>query len=140
MNKKVFGKGILVGVAMAVVNLVLNLIMNAVYPASKAIYENNTIFRPMTDPLMGLFWLYPIVLGLAFACIYDKTKTLYKEESVTKKGLKFSLMYLFIAAIPAFFINFSSFNLPFGIVISWTLMSYLNGLVAGLILAKLDNK
>lgn len=138
MSKKIIRDGFVIAVTMIAINFILNFLISTVYPASQKIYENTTIFRSMTAPLSTLFFLYPFILAFAFAFIWDKSKKLFKDKSVCKRGFKFSLVYLFVAVIPMFLINFSSFNLPFWIVSTWSIMSYLNGLVSGLILAKLN--
>jgi len=79
----------------------------------------------MTSAQSILFWVYPFALGLGLAYLW----TLLKKPT----PLGFSAIYLFIGPIPMFFINYGSFNLPFAMVFSWTVMSYLNGLAAGYI-------
>jgi hypothetical protein len=136
--KKILGYGLLVGVLMIVVNSLLNLIFGWIFPSFNAIYQNTEIFKAMNDPMMFLFWLYPIVLGIAFAWVWNKSKRSFKAKSACIKGLHFSLIYLAIAAIPAFFINAGSFNLPTMMVFTWTIQSFANGWVAGWALARLN--
>ena len=138
MSKKILGYGLLAGIAMIVINFILNIIMNAIYPGSITIYENTEIFRSMNDPLMFLFWLYPLILGIGFAWIWNKSKKLFKAKHPCIRGLHFALIYLLVFAVPAFLINLGSFNLPILIVFTWTIMSFINGWVAGWVLAKLN--
>jgi hypothetical protein len=134
--KKIFWTGLAAGVSMVVVNMVLNPIFYAIFPGLKESYMN-PIFRPWEDPIMMLFFLYPIVLGFGLAWIWDKTKQLF-SKGVCWNGFSFGLIYFCVSGIPAFLINFSSFNLPFVMILSWTIMGLVNGLVAGWILAKLN--
>ena len=97
----------------------------------------NPVFRPWEDPIMMLFFLYPIALGLALAWVWEKTKQLF-HKNYLNSGLTFGLIYFFVAGIPAFIINFSSFNLPFFMILSWTIMGLVDGLLAGIILARLN--
>ena len=135
--KKIIWTGLVAGVAMAIVNAALNPLFNALFPWLQDAYMSNPVFRPWDDPIMMLFFLYPIVLGLGLAYVWDKTKKLFKG-SVTTKGLNFGLTYFIVLVIPMFLINYSSFNLPLLMILSWTLMSLVNGFVAGLVLAKLN--
>jgi hypothetical protein len=135
--KKIIWTGLVAGVAMAIVNAALNPIFNALFPWLQDAYMNNPVFRPWDDPIMMLFFLYPILLGLALAYVWDKTKNLFKG-SVVNKGLNFGLIFFFVVGLPTFLINFSSFNLPLVMILSWTFMSLVNGFVAGFVLAKLN--
>ena len=135
--KKILWTGLLAAVAMIVVNMLLNPIFNALFPALQEQYEGNPVFRPWDDPVMMLFWLYPLALGIALAWIWDKTKQLF-SGTIWCKGVEFGLIFFFVYGLPAFLINFSSFNFPFVMILTWTIMSFLNGMVAGVVLAKLN--
>jgi len=93
----------------------------------------NPAFRPWADPIMSLFYLYPIVLGIGLTYFWLKTKKSWKN------GLEFGLTYGVINAVTAFIINFSSFTFSIGMVGSWTVMGLINAVVAGLALEKLDD-
>ena len=134
--KKILWTGLVAGIAMALVNALLNPLLNVIFPWLKDAYMN-PVFRPWEDPIMMLFFLYPIVLGFALAFVWDKAKGLFKK-SVCRNGINFGLIYFCVAGIPGFLINFSSFNLPFSMILSWTIMGLINGLVAGCILAKIN--
>ena len=134
--KKIFWSGLAAGFAMAVVNMALNPIFNAIFPWLKEAYMN-PVFRPWEDPIMMLFFLYPILLGFGLSFVWDKTKQLF-TKSACQNGINFGLIYFCVGGIPTFFINFSSFNLPFVMILTWTIMGLVNGLVAGCVLAKLN--
>lgn len=136
--KKVLGYGLLAGLLIVVFNIILNFLFALIFPSFNAIYQNTAIFRPMTDPASLLFWLYPFVLGIAFAWAWNKSKNLFKAKNICRKGFNFALAYLFIAVIPAFFINVGSFNLPVLMILSWSIMNFINAWVAGALLAKLN--
>ena len=89
--KKILTTGVAAAVAMLVANmLILNPIFMVLFPEFQAIYENTNIFRSMDDPLMAMFFVYPILLALAFAWVWDKTKQLF-TGSVWQNGFHFSL-------------------------------------------------
>ncbi len=134
--KKIFWTGLIIGIAMAVVNMLLNPVLSAVFPVLKNAYMAD-VFRPWDDPIMMLFFLYPIILGFGLAWIWDKVKQLF-TGSVLKKGINFGTIYFLVLVLPTFLINFSSFNLPFVMILSWGIMGAVNGFVAGFILAKLN--
>jgi hypothetical protein len=97
----------------------------------------NPVFRPWEDPLMMLFFLYPVVLGFGLSFVWDRTRQLFRNGP-WQNGISFGLIYFCVAGIPAFLINFSSFNLPLLMILSWTIMGLVDGIVAGCILAKLN--
>lgn len=135
--KKVLGTGLVAGLAMVAGNIVLNSLMNAVLPQLQDEYMKNSIFRPWEDPIMMLFFLYPITLGFALSWVWSKTKHLFQGGAL-KRGINFGLVYFLVSGIPTFLINFSSFDLPIQMILSWTFMGAVNGMVAGIILAKLN--
>jgi len=134
--KKILWTGLAAGVAMLVVNFIINPLFNAIFPSLQDAYMN-PVFRPWDDPLMMLFFLYPILLGLALAFVWDKTKHLFKKSPL-QNGLNFGLIFFLVGGIPNFLINYSSFNLPLVMILTWTVMGLVNGLIAGFVLAKLN--
>lgn len=134
--KKILWTGLLAGIAMVLVNMALNPLFYAVFPGLKESYMN-PVFRPWEDPIMMLFFLYPIALGFGLSFVWDKTKQLFKK-SACQNGINFGMMYFFVAGIPAFLINFSSFNLPLVMILTWTMMGLIDGVVAGCVLARLN--
>ena len=134
--KKIFWTGLVTGIAMAIVNMLLNPILNAIFPMLKTAYMIDA-FRPWDDPIMMLFFLYPIVLGFGLAWIWDKTKQLFTGSTFCKVK-DFGLIYFFVAVLPVFFINFSSFTFPFVMILSWSIMATVNGFVAGFVLVKMN--
>ena len=126
MKKKIL-VGFLAGILMALVGFLFNFVFGFFYPEFQTIYIDTTIFITMDSARSLLFWIYPLVLGPALAWLYGMLK---KDM---KKPFNFAWLYFFIGAVPAFFINAGSFNLPVMMVFSWTVMSYFNGLVAALL-------
>ena len=134
--KKIFWTGLTAGVAMMIINMALNPIFNVIFPWLKEAYMN-PVFRPWEDPIMMLFFIYPIVLGFGLSFVWDKTKKLFTKSSC-QNGINFGLIYFCVSGIQTFFINYSSFNLPFVMILTWTIMMLVNGLVAGCVFAKLN--
>ncbi len=123
--------GLLAGLAMSVVGFLLNFVFAWIFPAFQAIYNNTDIFLPMAGGRGLLFFVYPFALGIGLAFLYEML------NKKAKQPFAFAGVYFFISAVPAFFINVGSFNLPVMMVVTWTIMSYINGLVAGLLFRKM---
>jgi hypothetical protein len=134
--KKILWTGLLTGIAMLFVNIAINPLFNIIFPSLKDAYMNE-FFRPWDDPIMMLFFAYPILLGFPLAFIWEKTKKQF-GNCKTQNALIFTLIFITTISLPTFFINYSSFNLPFTMILSWTLMSVINGLSAGLVLTSLN--
>lgn len=122
--KKIILPGIVAGIGMAIIGFILNFLFGWIFPSFQAIYTDTTIFIAMDTARSALFWIYPLVLGIGLAWLYTVINDNFKRP------LAFAGIYFVIGALPAFFINVGSFNLPVMMVVSWTIMSYLNGLVA----------
>jgi len=135
--KKIVLPGILAAIVMTVVGMGIGFAYNAIFPSLVDEYANIAIYRAMEDPLMQLFFAYPLILGLILAWIWNKTKGLFKGN-MWKKGLIFGLCYFFVATIPGMFITYSSFQVSLLIVSSWTLNGLTNGILSGWIFAKLN--
>lgn len=134
--KKIFLSGLAAGIAMIITNMALNSIFNIIFPNLQKSYMNS-VFRPWDDPIMMLFFLYPIALGFGLSFVWDRTKKLF-PKSCCSAGMNFGLIYFAVSGIPSFLINFSSFNLPLVMILSWTIMGLVDGIVAGLVLAKVN--
>ena len=134
--KKIFGIGLISGIVMVIVNMALNPIFNIIFPGLQNFYFN-PIFRPWSDPIMMLFFAYPIALGLGLSFVWSKTKQLF-TKNILQNGINFGLIYFCVNGIPAFLINFSSFNFPFIMILTWTITGLIDGLITGCILAKLN--
>jgi len=76
-------------------------------------------------------------IGFPLAFIWEKTKKQFGDCKI-QNALIFTLIFISTISLPTFFINYSSFNLPFAMILSWTLMSVVNGLTAGMILASVN--
>jgi len=137
MFKKVVWPGVLVGVIMLAVGMAMNYFMNFVFPSLQVEYETSGVFRPWDDPLMSLYFLYPIAIGLVLAWVWDKTKALFKGSD-SKRAINFALAYWILTSIPSVIINYSSFPISFLMIFSWLIIGLIYGLIAGFIFVKLN--
>lgn len=135
LSKKHISWGLLAGILMIVVGFIVNFIFAWIFPSFQEIYLDTHIFVDMTTPRSMLFWLYALVLGIGLAWLYDMVKK-QLDKKPCKAGLQFAWIFFVINGIPMFLINVSSFNLPVAMIFSWTIMSFLNGWVAGCLFAK----
>jgi len=123
---------------MTIAGFVVSAIFNVIVPGLQDQYMNEAIFRAPDEPLMMLFLLYPFVTAIIMAWLWDKSKSVVKGKDVWTRGLNFGVAIGLLLTLPAFVINYSSFNLPFVMILSWTVMSFVNSIIAGLIIVKMN--
>lgn len=128
--KKVIGPGLLLGVIILVIGMITSYLF--MFIPSVAAEYNSGFMRSWQDPLMMAFFLYPFILGLVFAWLWAKTKTSFKGKW---RGCYFGWLLFFLTTVPGMFITYTSFNLSFLIVLSWTVSGFLSAKIAGFFLA-----
>ncbi|MDD4901920.1 MAG: hypothetical protein PHE24_02180 [Patescibacteria group bacterium] len=128
--------GLLAGLAMLVVGLAISRLFTMIYPAINAEYANPAIFRPWSDPLMSLYFLYPFVLGIILAFFWDMVKDKIKGAQVWIRGINFGLGYFVLAGIPGMLISYSTFKVSLMMIASWLISGLINAIIAGWIFAK----
>ncbi|MBU0590713.1 hypothetical protein KKF81_01320 [Candidatus Micrarchaeota archaeon] len=136
--KKILISGIVAGIVMFIVSMIFSMLSGAILPSLTVEYENSALFRPWSDPLMSLFFLYPFLLGLVLAWAWDKTKGLVPGRAFWEKGALFGAAFILISIIPGMFMSYSSFQVSFAMVLSWTISSLLQVVCAGMVFAKMN--
>ena len=136
--RKILVPGLLAGVAMLVTGMMVTQIFNAVFPTLATEYTNPGLFRSWSDPIMSLFFLYPFLLGLILAWVWDKTKKLLSSKDIMTRGWQFGASYWVISSIPGMFITYSSFPVSLLLVISWSISGLVQAGVAGWLFAKMN--
>jgi len=134
--KKTFIAGILVGAGMLITGVILSQIMSFVLPAIKTQYQNPALFRPWSDPIMSIYYLVPFILGTILVWLWKKYLGLTGGVSSLGKGVRFALIY-WVIGIPGMVISYSTFPVSILMVVSWSLSSFVQLIVAGLILYRL---
>lgn len=136
--KKIVWPGLIAGMVMLVLGLLLGPVFNALFPATSLEYQNSEVFRPWNDPLMTLYFIYPFLLGIALAFIWEKTRKLWPGKNLNEKALNFSAIYWILTNIPGMWITYSSFRVSFVMVVSWSLSSLIEVIGASLVLSRMN--
>jgi hypothetical protein len=134
--KKVIGVGLLAGLVMVVVGIIINLVMNMFLPVLNEAYRTSGIFRPWSDPRMMLFFVCPFLSGLLLTWVWSKVKDLVKGVTTGQKGLTYGFIY-WLTSWPGMLITYSSFNVSLAMVMSWTIPGLIEGVIAGVVIAKM---
>jgi len=130
MCKKIIWPGLFVGVIALVLNMIVNYAFMLI-PSVKADYYSG-FMRSWQDPLMMVFFLYPFILGIVFAWLWDNTKSSFKGKM---RGCYFGWILFFLTTVPGMFITYTSFNLSFLTILGWTISGLLTAKIAGFVLA-----
>lgn len=135
--RRVIFIGILAGVTMLIMSFAWSAISNLLWPALTLEYQNPQIFRPWSDPLMSLFFLHPIIVGVILSWLWSQTNHLIKKERPWSRGVVFGLVY-WAATISGMIISYSTFQVSFIMVLNWSINGLVQALTAGIILSYYD--
>jgi hypothetical protein len=126
------------GIVAGIVVLVLSMIIST---ATQALFNYNVLslagMRSVNDPVSLLFFLYPFVVALAMAILYDFTKKSF-TGTVMRKGIVLGLLGWIVYGIPSAFIVFSSMDYPIGFTMNSVIGSLIYMLGAGITITKLS--
>lgn len=91
--------GIIAGIAIIIINMIANQAMGFAMPSLYNEY-NSMIFRPWSDPLMSLFFVYELVLGIALAWTWQIIKPILKSKNKFENTFNFAVSFWAITSIP----------------------------------------
>jgi hypothetical protein len=131
--KKVIWPGLILGLIMLIVSMIVSYLFMLI-PSVAADYSSG-FMRGWQDPLMMLFFLYPFILGIVFALLWNKTKSSFKGKW---GGCHFGWLLFFLTTFPGMWITYTSFNLSFLTILSWTVAGLVNAKIAGFFLARIN--
>lgn len=120
-------KWLLASVAIFIVGFGFNYLIGLIFPSLAAQYKT-ALFRPWTDPLMMIYFAFPLITGYALYYLWNLVKI--------KDPVKFAWSYFIIAGIPGMFITWTSFNVSLGLIFSWLIVGFLEALAAGWVFTK----
>lgn len=135
---KILLQGLLAGIGIFIASIAVSVLSQLAMPGITGEYTNPNIFRSWTDPLMSLYYVYPLILGVILSFIWKMTKKLVKDKDYFRRGLRFGFLYWVASSIPGMFITFSSFQVSLALVLTWTVGGLFEAIVAGVILDKVN--
>lgn len=133
---RVLWTGLLAGLIMLGVSVALTPLFYALNPFLQKEYENRLIFRAYTDPAMSLYFAEPFLVGVLLAWIWNKTKHLFSTAITIRDGINFALIY-WITTLPGMLMSYSSFQLSFGMILSWSASILIQGIFASIFFTKM---
>jgi hypothetical protein len=135
--KSIIVAGLTAGFAMLVLAVAVGMLMHAALPSVAKEYENTSLFRSWSDPIMSLYFLYPFFLGIALAWVWNKTKGVIGEGSMWLRGSRFARSFWIISIVPGILMSYSSFPVSLAMSLTWLLSSLIQVLCAGFIYARM---
>jgi hypothetical protein len=84
-----------------------------------------------------LYFAHPFVVGLALAWFWHRGKGLFKG-SLLGKAIEFGLLYWLVAVLPMMWLIYSAIDVSLSLVGSWLLYGLIQGIVAGLLLGRMN--
>jgi len=132
-DMKTLKAGIAAGVAMLIVYFLVSMIVMAVAPYNILSLGG---MRSATDPLMMLFFLHPIVLGLIFAYAYNYIGKSLKGKP-RDKGTEYGILMWLVYTIPSAFIVFTSMNYPLEFTIQQVAGGWVMMLAGGKVITRM---
>jgi hypothetical protein len=122
---------------MLIAGIAAGRLFNSLFPSLILEYGNFRLFRPWSDPLMLLYFIAPLLLGFILSFVWNKSKHLFKEKKLLKRGFNFGIIY-WIITIPGMVITYSSFKISLLMAVSWSASIFIQAVCAGIILAKMN--
>jgi hypothetical protein len=131
------GKKLLISWIAGAVLLYITMVIFSFVSIGIAPYDIYSIagMRQATDPLMMLYFAYPLVFSLTAACSYSLVRTALPGTSI-QKGLLFGGILILLVLVNNVFVIFSSMTYPPGFFIELLL----NGLIGYPLLGILYSK
>ena len=135
--KKIVKQGLLTGIPITIISVGSGYLLGLLFPSLAEQYNNTQLYRPWSEPVMWLIFVYPFFLGIALAWTWDKTKTLLKGNS-SSRAIRFAYAYWIVVVVPAMIMIYSCMPVSLPIILSWTVSGFLYGLIAGYVFVKLN--
>lgn len=134
--KKIILYGLVGGVIMLAAGMITSQVFHALIPSLTTEFENRSLFRASTDPIMFLYFLHPFFLGVALAWLWSKAKSIIPAESDTRKGIRFGLSIWFALTLPGMLISYASFPISLMMIASWTIGTLVQLCCVGIFFSK----
>jgi len=136
--KRILVPGLVAGLVMLVVAMVVGWLTTLVLPSIAQEYGNANLYRTSSDPIVYVYFFYPLFLGIALAWVWDRTKGVIGEGSIWVKGSRFARAFWIVSALPGILMSYSSFPISLAVALSWLLSSLVQLLCAGFVYAKMN--
>lgn len=137
--KKILIPGLIAAIANLAAAMLVGYLFMFIVPSLEADYKNEQMFRPWSDPLMNLYYLFPFLVSIGLAWAWEKSKSLFTKTYIINV-LNFTLIYWLLSTIPGMIMSISSFQISFIMTLSWTVSAFVQVFAASLIICGMNKK
>jgi hypothetical protein len=137
--KKIIVPGLVASFANLAAAMLFGYAFMFIIPSLETDYSNTQIFRPWSDPLMNLYYLYPFLISFGLAWAWEKSKSLFTKTYLIN-AFNFTLIYWLISSIPGMVMSISSFKISVVMVLTWTISAFIQVFVVALIVGGMNKK
>ena len=133
--KKVIIPGLITGMVLFILSYG-GLYLAVQFFPSLFIEYNNPLFSSGGERDV-LFYMHAFIISMALSWFWAKFKNIFHGPLIIKV-LHFGVAYALIALLPVMWITFSAMDITVAMVLSWLFYGFIQAVVAGLLLAKLN--
>jgi hypothetical protein len=136
--KKVIAHGLIAAVAIVAAGMGAGVVLNAAVPSVAQEYQNLVLFRSWSDPVMWVFLVQPLLLGIGLAWLWMRTKASWGGVTVAQRATRFALPLWVIFSLSGILMTFSIFPVSLAMILTWLLSSLIQLIVACFIVVGLN--
>ena len=127
---------ILCGAVLFAVGIAFHFLGPLVAPQLESEYRNEAIFRPWGGWTRAYMLAHPWLYGALFSSIFLGFRAVVGSDNLggMRDGLLYGLAVFAVGSLPVYALNFASFQVSAGVVVSWVLQSLCQYSLAGLAL------
>ncbi len=133
--KKIIFPGIIAGIVLLIFS-VAGLYATIHFLPSVAVQYFDPEFETQSSRYL-IYYLHPFVISLALSWFWSRFKSALKGSFITR-GIEFGLAYTVVAIAPMMLMIYSAMNVSLLMVLTWVVHGLLQGIVAGLVLEKMN--
>jgi hypothetical protein len=132
-GKNIVIAGFTGGVILLLMMAITGFLVNLALPADLSQYAG---MRPMNDPVMNLFYLYPFVIGFSTALVFAIVRGSLNGTDV-RKGLMFGGILLAVMTVPSLYVMYTSMTWPPDFYVSTAVWEFVSFPLIGILYARI---
>lgn len=133
--KKIITTGLIAGAVLLIVSLIGFYTVNLILPIITVQYLDSAF---TIEPHKNIiYYAHPFIISLALSWFWVRFKSSL-TGTFLNKGIEFGFTYALIAVLPMMWLIFSAMNVSIEIVITWLIITVVQGVVAGLVFEKMN--
>ncbi len=133
--KKVITSGLIAGVFLFVISYGGLFLAIRFFPDLFVDYNNPLFNSDGSRDVM--FYLHAFIISLALSWFWERFKGLFSGNFIFR-GIEFGIVYSLVSLLPVMWITFSAMDITIPMVSSWLLYGFIQAVIAGVVLAKIN--